>query len=201
MLKYVIKLSVIAIIVVYFILKFGIIYYGSDNMKMEFKGKVPTFGKDCLIFENTCMIGDVKIGDGVSVWPFVTIRGDMDYVTIGNHTNIQESSVIHTNFNVPTIIGNYVTIGHNAIVHGATIGDECLIGMGSILLDGCVVEEGAVVAAGCVVPPGKVVPARHLAVGNPMKIVKELDEESRKPFLDNTLTYVELTKDYLKEMK
>lgn len=168
-------------------------------MKMKFNKKEPVVGKDCLIFDQTVMIGDVTIGDGVSIWPFVTIRGDMDYVKIGNHTNIQESSVVHTNFNLPTEIGDYVTVGHNAIVHGAKVGNYCLIGMGAILLDGSIVEDGAVVAAGCVVPPGKVVPKNHLAVGNPMKIVKELTEEQRKPFIENTMTYVELTKKYLEE--
>lgn len=168
-------------------------------MIKKFNGKSPIIGNDCLVFENSTLIGDVKIGNNVSIWPYVTLRGDMDYIVVGNFSNIQESSVIHTNTNTPTKIGSYVTIGHNAIVHGATVGDYCLIGMGSILLDGCIVEDGAVVAAGCVVPPGKVVPKNHLAVGNPMKIVKELDEESRRPFVENTMTYVELTKKYLEE--
>ncbi|MFV0424371.1 MAG: gamma carbonic anhydrase family protein [Bacilli bacterium] len=168
-------------------------------MIKKFNNKEPIIGRECLIFENSTVIGNVKIGDNVSIWPYVTLRGDMDYITVGEFSNIQESSVIHTNFNMPTIIGKYVTIGHNAIVHGATVGDYCLIGMGAILLDKCVVEEGAVIAAGCVVPPGKIVPANHLAVGNPMKIVKELDQEGRKPFVENTMAYVELTKKYIKE--
>ncbi len=170
-------------------------------MIMKFDGKEPIIGKGCLVFDNSTMIGDVKLGDNVSIWPYVTIRGDMDYVTIGNNTNVQESSVIHTNFNQPTTIGNNVTIGHNAIVHGATVGNDCLIGMGAILLDGCIVEDGAVVAAGCVVSPGKTVPKNHLAMGNPMKVVRELNEAQRKPFIENTLTYVELTKKYLMEEK
>ncbi len=168
-------------------------------MIKKFRGNEPKIGKECLIFDNSTLIGNVRIGDGVSVWPYVTLRGDMDFIEVGDHSNIQESSVIHTNFNMPTKIGSYVTIGHNAIVHAATVGDYCLIGMGSILLDGCVVEDGAVVAAGCVVPPGKIVPKNHLAVGNPMKIIKELDEESRKPFVDNTMAYVGLTKEYIEE--
>ncbi len=170
-------------------------------MIMKFDGKEPKIGADCLVFENSTLIGNVTIGNNVSIWPYVTIRGDMDFVIIGNNSNVQESSVIHTNFNQPTTIGNNVTIGHNAIVHGATVGDDCLIGMGSILLDGCVVEDGAVIAAGCVVPPGKTVPKNHLAVGNPMKIVKELTQEQRAPFMENTKTYVELTKRYLMEEK
>ncbi len=168
-------------------------------MIKKFDNKYPVIGKDSLVFENSTLIGDVRIGENVSIWPYVTLRGDMDYISVGNCSNIQESSVIHTNINMPTVIGSYVTIGHNAIVHAATIEDDCLIGMGAIILDGSVVEKGAVVAAGCVVPPGKVVPSNHLAVGNPMKIVKELDEEARKPFKDNTLCYVDLTKQYLEE--
>ncbi|MFV0499314.1 MAG: gamma carbonic anhydrase family protein [Bacilli bacterium] len=168
-------------------------------MIINFDKKQPKIGNDCLIFDNSTLIGDVVIGDGVSIWPYATLRADMDYIRVGRNSNIQESSVIHTNYNLPTIIGECVTIGHNAIVHGAIVGNYCLIGMGAILLDGCEIEEGAVVGAGCVVPPGKVVPKNHLAVGNPMKIVKELDEDARKPFLGNTLSYVELAKKYIEE--
>ncbi len=169
-------------------------------MIKSFKGIEPIISNSALIFENSTIIGDVEIGENVSVWPYVTIRGDMSYVRIGYNTNIQESSVLHTNTDMPTIIGNNVTIGHNAIVHACSVGSNCLIGMGSILLDQCVVEDGAVVAAGCVVPPGKVVPKNSLAVGNPMKIVKVLSEEERKPFDDNTKCYLELAKQYKEEM-
>ncbi len=169
-------------------------------MIIKFDNKQAVVGSDCLIFENTTIIGDVEIGNNVSIWPYVTLRGDMDYIKVGDFTNIQESSVIHTNYDCPTIIGDSVTIGHNAIVHGAKIGCNCLIGMGAILLDGCVVEEGAVVAAGCVVPPGKIVKKNHLAIGNPMQ-QRLLTDEQRRPFIENTKTYVELTKKYLMEEK
>ncbi len=168
-------------------------------MKLCFKKKCPIIGEGCLVFENSTLVGDVKLGKGVSIWPYATLRGDMDLIEIGDHTNIQESSVVHTNFNMPVIIGSNVTVGHNAIIHAATVGNDCLIGMGAIILDEAVVEDGAIVAAGCVVPPGKVVPKNHLAVGNPMKVVKELDEKTRKVFTDNTKAYVELTKQYLEE--
>ncbi len=169
-------------------------------MIKKFKGVSPVISNTALVFENTTIIGDVVIGEDVSIWPYVTIRGDMSYVRIGNNTNIQESSVLHTNTDMPTIIGNDVTVGHNAIVHACTVGNNCLIGMGSILLDNCVVEDGAVVAAGCVVPPGKTVPKNSLAVGNPMKVIKELTTEERKPFDENTKCYLELAKQYKEEM-
>lgn len=170
-------------------------------MKLCFNGKCPVVGEGCLVFENTSLIGQVKLGKGVSVWPYATLRADMDRIEIGDNSNIQESSVVHTNYNMPVIIGSNVTVGHNAIIHAATVGNDCLIGMGAIILDEAIIEDGAIVAAGCVVPPGKVVPRNHLAVGNPMKVIKELDEKSRKVFTDNTKSYVELTKLYLEEIE
>ncbi len=168
-------------------------------MIKKFNGKMPVVGKECLVFENSTLIGEVKLADNVSVWPYATLRADMDSITVGKGSNIQESSVIHTDIDTPTVIGDYVTIGHNAIVHGATIGDNCLIGMGSILLNGCIIEDGAVVGAGCVVKAGSVVPANHLVVGNPMRIVKELSKEECQPFIDNTNLYVDLSLKYLEE--
>lgn len=148
------------------------------------------------IFPGAIVIGDVTLKKNVNIWFNAVLRGDMAPIFVGENTNIQDNAVVHTNTDLPTHIGANVTVGHNAIIHAATVGDNCLIGMGSILLDGCVIEEGAMVAAGTVVPPRKIVPARHLAIGNPMKIVRELTEDEIQGNLKNTMHYVGLMGEY-----
>ncbi len=154
----------------------------------KYLDKSPKIAETAKVFKNAILAGDVTISDNVSVWYNVTIRGDMAPVTILENTNIQDNCVIHTNLNLPTFIGKNVTVGHGAIIHAATIKDNCLIGMGSIILDGAVIEENALVGAGCVVPPNKTVPANTLVVGNPMKIIRKLTE--------NELIEIEKNKDY-----
>jgi carbonic anhydrase/acetyltransferase-like protein (isoleucine patch superfamily) len=162
----------------------------------EYKGKYPTISPKAKVFRNACISGDVTLKDGVNVWYNVSIRGDMAKVEIGENTNVQDNSVIHTNTDMPTIIGKNNTIGHNAIIHACTIGDGCLIGMGSIILDGAVIEDGALVGAGTVVPPHKTVPKNTLVVGNPMRIIRELSKEELQASLDNTNYYLKLMKEY-----
>ena len=149
--------------------------------------------KTVFIADGAKIIGNVTIKKQASIWFNTVIRSDMAEVIIGERTNIQDLVVIHDNEGIKTIIGDDVTVGHNAIIHGATIGNGALIGMGSIILDGATVGAGALVAAGCVVPPNKIVPARHLAVGNPMKIVKELSDDDVKAILDNKDHYIRLS--------
>lgn len=162
----------------------------------RYKDKEPIVDSSVLICESADVIGDVKIATNSSVWYNAVLRGDMAPISIGEYTNIQDGTVVHTHTGHPTIIGDYVTIGHNCILHGCTVENNALIGMGAIVLDGAVVQEGALVAAGCVVPPGKVVPARHLALGNPMVIKKELSEEAVKQNIINAETYVKLAKEH-----
>ncbi|QVK21329.1 gamma carbonic anhydrase family protein [Mycoplasmatota bacterium] len=151
-----------------------------------------------FIAEGAKVVGDVTIGKDSSVWFNVVIRSDMSYVQIGKGTNIQDLTCIHDNNNMPTIIGDNVTIGHSAIIHSATIKNSALIGMGAIVLDGAVVEEEALVGAGTVVPPGKVVPKRHLAIGNPMKILRELSDSELDDIVSNKDHYIRLTNLYKK---
>ena len=141
------------------------------------KGISPTISKKAKIFKSAVIAGDVTISDYVNVWYNVTIRGDMAPVTILENTNIQDNTVIHTNTNLPTHIGKNVTVGHGAIIHAATVKDNSLIGMGSIILDGAVVGEYSLVGAGCVVPPFKIVPDKTLVIGNPMRIIRELTDK------------------------
>jgi len=162
----------------------------------EHLGKYPQISEKAKIFKNACISGDVTIHEGVSIWYNVSIRGDMAKVVIGENTNIQDNSVIHTNTDLPTHIGKNCTVGHNAIIHACTIGDNCLIGMGSILLDGCVIEDGALVGAGSVVPPGKVVPKNSLVIGNPMKIIRELRPEEIEGMKLNKDYYLKLMSEY-----
>lgn len=124
------------------------------------------------------------------------IRADVDYVEIGKNTNIQDNAVIHNSTGVPTIIGDNVTVGHSAIVHACTIGNNTLIGMGSIILDGAEVGDETIIGAGALVPPGKKIPSGVLAVGSPAKVVRELTEEEKKGLLESAKKYVKLGEDH-----
>lgn len=142
------------------------------------------------------VIGDVVLKKDVNLWFNATVRGDMADVFIDEGTNIQDNVVVHTNTDTPTRVGKMVTVGHSAILHGCTVGNYALIGMGSVILDKAVVEDYAMVAAGTVVPPGKVVPARHLVMGNPMRIVRVLSDAEIEANIDNASQYIKLSKEY-----
>ncbi len=161
-----------------------------------YKGKEPVAMDNVRIFEGAMVIGDVRLGKNTGVWFNATIRGDMDRVEIGENTNVQDNAVIHTDSGEPTAIGKNVTIGHGAIIHAATVGDGALIGMGSIILNNAEIGEEALIGAGTVVPPGKKVPPRSLAVGNPMKVVKELTDEDISRIHENAGHYVALKDTY-----
>lgn len=141
------------------------------------------------------IVGDVKIGRNSSVWYNCVVRGDVHYVKIGENTNIQDCSMLHvTNGKFPLNIGNNVTIGHSVKLHGCTINDYCLIGIGAIVLDGAVIEENSMVAAGSVVKPGFIVPSGKLAAGVPARIVRDLSDDEKKDLVASAKRYVEYTK-------
>ena len=169
-----------------------------EKKMMKYKNFEPILS-DQVINLGADIIGNVRMEKDVNLWFNATIRGDMAGITIGEGTNIQDNVVVHTNTNSPTKIGKLVTIGHSAIIHAATIGDYSLIGMGSIILDKAIVEDYAMVAAGTVVPPGKRVPSRHLVMGNPMRIVRELSEEEINANIENSKKYIKLAREYLNE--
>ncbi|PQJ15807.1 gamma carbonic anhydrase family protein [Aureicoccus marinus] len=147
----------------------------------EIRGNHPQIGEDCFIAENATIVGEVKMGDRCSIWYNAVIRGDVHYIHIGDEVNIQDGAVIHCTYQkAPTTIGNRVSIGHNAIVHGCTLEDNVLIGMGSIVMDGCVVESGSIVGAGAVVTQGTRVEAGSVYAGIPAKKVKEVSPELSK---------------------
>ena len=141
-------------------------------------GKHPQISKDCFIAENATIVGEVSIGTQCSVWFNAVVRGDVHYIKIGNKVNIQDGAVIHATYKKsPTTIGNNVSIGHNAIVHGCTIHDNVLIGMGSIIMDDCVIESNSIIAAGAVVTKNTRVESGSIYAGVPAKKVKDISQE------------------------
>ncbi|PTQ99942.1 carbonic anhydrase/acetyltransferase-like protein (isoleucine patch superfamily) [Mucilaginibacter yixingensis] len=148
------------------------------------KNKKPDWGDDCFIAENATIVGDVIMGDNCSVWFNAVIRGDVNYIHIGDNTNIQDGAVIHATYmRAATTIGNHVTIGHNAIVHGCTVHDHTLIGMGSIVMDNAVVEEYVIIGAGSIVLENTICESGYLYAGNPAKKIKPLTND-QKALLD-----------------
>jgi carbonic anhydrase/acetyltransferase-like protein (isoleucine patch superfamily) len=142
----------------------------------EVRGKKPTIPTDCYVADNATIVGDVSFGENCSVWFNAVIRGDVNFISIGNKVNIQDGAVIHcTYLKHPTIIGNNVSIGHNAIVHGCTIHDNVLVGMGAIIMDGCLVESNSIIGAGSVVTQNTHIESGFIYAGIPAKKVKALN--------------------------
>ena len=149
------------------------------------RGKSPEIGKDCFIAENAVIVGEVSMGDQCSVWFNAVIRGDVHFIKMGNKVNVQDGAVIHCTYQKSsTTIGNNVSIGHNAIVHGCTIKDNVLVGMGSIIMDDCVVESNSIIAAGAVVTAGTKVEAGSIYAGMPAKKIKDISPELSKGEID-----------------
>lgn len=141
------------------------------------KGKTPIIPEDCYVAENATIIGEVVFGSNCSVWFNAVIRGDVNFIKIGNKVNIQDGAVIHCTYQKhPTVIGNNVSIGHNAIVHGCTIHDNVLIGMGAIVMDNCIVESNSIVAAGSVVTQNTIILSGTIWAGIPAKKIKDIDQ-------------------------
>lgn len=170
----------------------------------SFKGISPTFGQHNYIDSNTVICGDIIFGDDCSVWPFVAIRGDVNFIRIGSRSNIQDGSVLHVTRKSennpegnPLIIGEDVTIGHKVMLHGCTLGSRILVGMGAIIMDGVVVQDDVFIGAGTLVPPNKVLESGYLYVGNPMKQARLLKEEERAFLTQSAINYVTLKDEYL----
>ncbi|MFT5216730.1 MAG: carbonic anhydrase/acetyltransferase-like protein (isoleucine patch superfamily) [Glaciecola sp.] len=141
-------------------------------------GKSPEIPEDCYIAENATIVGEVTMGSQCSIWFNAVIRGDVNYIKMGNKVNVQDGAVIHATYKTsPTTIGNNVSIGHNAIVHGCTIHDNVLIGMGSIVMDDCVIESNSIIAAGAVVTKNTRVEAGSIYAGMPAKKIKDISKE------------------------
>ncbi len=165
----------------------------------------PVLGQRVYVDPACTIIGDVVLGDDVSVWPGAVIRGDVNHVRIGARSNIQDGTIIHVSHHspynkggFPTLIGEDVTVGHGCILHACTIEDACLIGMGARVLDGATVKRFGFVGAGALVPPGKTVGAGELWVGNPAKCVRRLDDTAIEGLLYSAAHYVRVKDDYLR---
>ena len=142
----------------------------------EVNGKHPQIPEDCFVAENATVVGDVVLGAECSIWFNAVLRGDVHYIHIGNKVNIQDGAVIHCTYKkYPTVIGNNVSIGHNAIVHGCTVKDNVLIGMGAIVMDNCVIESNSIIAAGAVVTQNTVVESGTIYAGVPARKVKDIN--------------------------
>lgn len=142
------------------------------------KGKHPQIPEDCYVAENATIVGDVEMGKECSVWFNAVIRGDVHYIKMGNKVNIQDGAVIHATYQKsPTTIGNNVSVGHNAIVHGCIIHDNVLVGMGSVIMDDCVIESNSIIAAGAVVTKNTRVESGSIYAGVPAKKVKDISQE------------------------
>jgi len=145
------------------------------------KDKSPVWGSECFIAENATIVGDVVMGDNCSVWFNAVIRGDVHYIKIGNNTNIQDGAVIHCSYQyAPTNIGNNVSIGHNALVHGCTLHDNVLVGMGAIVMDHAVIEPFVIIAAGSVVLEKTICESGYLYAGAPAKKIKPITDAQRE---------------------
>lgn len=163
-------------------------------------GKTPSYGVDCFFAENSVLIGDLQMGNQCSVWFNAVIRADVNYIRMGDKVNVQDGAIIHCTYQkYPTIIGNMVSIGHNALVHGCTIKDKVLIGMGSIIMDDCVIEENSIIAAGAVLTKGTRVESGTVYAGVPAKKIKEINPELSQGEIqriaNNYITYSSWYKD------
>lgn len=171
-----------------------------------YKDLFPTLEQRVMVDPTSVIIGDVRLAKDVSIWPLVTVRGDVNYVSIGTRTNIQDGSVLHVThksaintLGYPLIIGADVTIGHKVMLHGCIIGDRVLVGMGSILLDGVIVENDVMIGAGSLVPPGKRLESGWLYIGSPVKKARLLRETELEALKYSASNYVSWKEDYLNQ--
>jgi carbonic anhydrase/acetyltransferase-like protein (isoleucine patch superfamily) len=169
----------------------------------KYKDSLPKIASSAYVDEAAVIIGDVEIGEESSVWPMVVIRGDVNYIRIGRRTSIQDGSVLHVTHpheavpgGHPLLIGDEVTVGHNVTLHGCTIRDRCLVGMGSTILDGAVLEEGVLLGAGSLVPPGKSLEGGYLWIGTPVRRARPLTDAEREWLGYSAAHYVRLKSSY-----
>jgi carbonic anhydrase/acetyltransferase-like protein (isoleucine patch superfamily) len=168
-----------------------------NSLVMPWNGHHPKLGRGVFVASGAAVIGQVEIGEDSNVWFNTVIRGDVNTIKIGARTNIQDNTTIHvTSKTGPTVIGDNVTIGHNAVIHACTIEDYCLIGMGSTILDGAVIRSNCFIAAGSVVTPGKEMPSGMMVMGSPAKPVRPLTQAELDFLRKSALDYVETAKSY-----
>lgn len=169
-------------------------------MIRSYQGRMPRIPATCYVDLSAQVLGDVELGENSSVWMNAVLRGDVNSIRVGANSNVQDCSVLHgQRYLYSVTVGDWVTIGHNATVHGCVVEDMCLIGMGVTILNGCHIGEGSIIAAGCVLPEKTKVPARTLWAGVPGKLRRELGEEDRKLIREYAQNYLDYTAIYLAE--
>ena len=167
-------------------------------MIRTFQGIKPTIPDSCFIEETAVIIGDVVMGEDCSAWFHAVIRGDVNYIRIGNRTNVQDLCMLHVTHDThPLIIGDDVTIGHNVVLHGCTIHDRVLIGMGTIIMDGAVIGEDSVIGAGALVTEGTIVPPKSLILGSPAKVKRPVTEQELAWIRESAQNYIRYSRQYL----
>jgi carbonic anhydrase/acetyltransferase-like protein (isoleucine patch superfamily) len=169
-----------------------------------YKGITPTLASGVYVDESSVLVGDIELAEDVSVWPLVAARGDVNYIRIGARTNIQDGSVLHLSRpskgkpeGSPLIIGEDVTVGHKVMLHGCTLGNRILVGMGAIVMDDVIVEDEVIIGAGSLVPPGKRLQSGYLYVGSPVKQARPLNEAEKAFLAESAANYVLLKNEYL----
>ena len=171
-----------------------------------YKGITPSIGSRVYIDSSAVLVGDMTLSDDVSIWPLVAARGDVNTITIGARTNIQDASVLHVTRKSPKnpqgnplVIGEDVTVGHKCMLHGCQLGNRILVGMGTIIMDGVIIEDDVFIGAGSLVPPNKTLVSGYLYMGNPVKQARPLKESESAFLKQSAINYVELKDDYLNE--
>ena len=172
----------------------------------SYKGITPTYDNSVYIDESSVLVGDITLGKDSSVWPLVAARGDVNYICIGERTNIQDGSVLHLTRasksnpdGYPLIIGDDVTVGHKVMLHGCQLGNRILVGMGAIVMDNAIVEDDVIIGGGSLVPPNKRLESGYLYVGSPVKQARPLTEQERAFLKISADNYVQLKDEYLAE--
>lgn len=156
----------------------------------------PEIDDSCYIAENATVIGRVTLKKNVNVWYGAVVRADEQDILIGENTNIQDNCTVHIDDDFPTIIGDFVTVGHGAIIHGCTIGNNVLVGMGAIILNGAIIGENVIIGAGTLIPPGKNIPSNSLVIGSPGKVVRKLNGQDIEEIKKSAIHYVSLADKY-----
>ena len=165
-------------------------------MIQAFEERVPVLPEEFYVADSARVIGSVVLGNQSSIWFGSVLRGDIEPITVGARSNIQDNSVAHTSRNRPVVLGDDVTVGHNVVLHGCTVGNNCLIGMGAILLDGCEIGDNCIIGAGSLVPVGRKIPAGSLAVGSPCRVVRALGPDDFEEIRSFATRYVALQARY-----
>lgn len=170
-------------------------------MRYLFQDYAPDIDSEAFIAPEAVVIGKVTIGKDSSVWPAAVVRGDMNTITIGEGTSIQDGCILHNTFEDPLVVGSYVTLGHQVILHSCEVEDNCLIGMGAIILDRAKISKNSIVAAGSLVTSGKIFPEGSMIMGSPAKVVRSLSQEEIDSLKAHAETYIQLAKAHMETLK